>query len=54
MSKKDLTLRELTEYLVSLGRKKGADEVEVAIVEGYEFGVDVRFDDIEKRTQRIR
>jgi len=40
-------LRELAEYLVTFGKINGADEVEMIIVDGHEFGVDVRFGEIE-------
>lgn len=45
--KSQLKLTELAEDLVSLGRRKGADEIEVSILDGYEFSVDVRWGKIE-------
>jgi PmbA protein len=45
--KAQIKLTELAEDLVSLGRKKGADEIEVSILDGYEFSVDVRLGKIE-------
>ena len=47
MKKSNSPLQELAEYLVSSGKKNGADEVEVSIVDGYEFEVDVRLGKIE-------
>lgn len=44
---KNLMLKELADDLVSFGKKNGADEVEISIIDGYEFGVDVRFGEIE-------
>jgi PmbA protein len=40
-------LMDLAESLVSFGRRQGADETEVSIVEGTEFNVDVRHGKIE-------
>ncbi|MFA9453666.1 MAG: TldD/PmbA family protein [Candidatus Aminicenantaceae bacterium] len=40
-------LQDLVEDLVTYGRKLGADEVEVTLQEGHEFGVDVRLGEIE-------
>ncbi len=37
----------LAEDLVNFGKKNGADEIEVTILDGYEFSVDVRFGAIE-------
>jgi len=48
MMKKDDTLLHLAEELVTYGRQKGADQVEVSINEGSEFSVDVREGNIEK------
>ena len=45
--KAQIKLTELAEDLVSLGRRKGADEIEVSILDGYEFSVDVRLGKIE-------
>jgi PmbA protein len=39
--------RGLAERLVQFGRKAGADEIEVTILEGNEYSVDVRFSEIE-------
>lgn len=39
--------RELAESLVAFAKAKGADEVEISILDGYEFGVDVRLGEIE-------
>ena len=39
--------RELAEHLVQFGRKAGADEIEITILEGNEYSVDVRMGDIE-------
>ena len=38
---------DMAENLVSFGRKNGADEVEVTIVDGSEFSVDIRQGEIE-------
>ncbi len=43
-----IRLKELAESLVAFGKVNGADEVEITIVDGYEFAVDVRFGKIEK------
>jgi PmbA protein len=40
-------LMELAEDLVNYGKRHGADEIEVSILDGYEFSVDVRFGAIE-------
>jgi len=40
-------LRQLVERLVELGRRSGADEVEVSVGEGTEFNVDVRLGRVE-------
>ncbi|MCP2604821.1 TldD/PmbA family protein [Candidatus Aminicenantes bacterium AH-873-B07] len=37
----------LAEDLVNFGRKNGADEIEVSIIQGYEFNVNVRLGEIE-------
>ncbi len=42
-----VNLRELVEDLVNFGKSHGADEIEVSILDGYEFNVDVRFGSIE-------
>jgi PmbA protein len=38
---------ELAEELVNFGKNHGADEIEVSVLDGYEFSVDVRFGAIE-------
>ena len=48
MKKEHRMLLDLAEELVSHGRKKGADQVEVLVDEGSEFSVDVREGKIEK------
>jgi PmbA protein len=40
-------LKELAESLVDFGKVNGADEMEISILNGYEFSVDVRFGKIE-------
>jgi len=40
-------LTDLAEDLIALGKKNGADEIEISIVDGYEFRVDVRLGEIE-------
>jgi PmbA protein len=45
--KGQVKLPELAADLVSFGKNKGADEIEVSILDGYEFNVDVRFGQIE-------
>jgi PmbA protein len=47
MKKAGLELKQLAEYMVNFGKIQGADEVEVTVVDGYEFTVDVRFGEIE-------
>jgi PmbA protein len=50
VKRKDLdpqNLKKLAESLVAYGRADGADEVEVTLVDGYEFNVDVRLQQIE-------
>lgn len=47
MKKKSLLLTELAADLVAFGKKNGADETEISIIDGYEFRVDVRFGEIE-------
>lgn len=47
MKKASPELKELAEYMVNFGKIQGADEVEVSIVDGYEFTVDVRFGEVE-------
>ncbi len=44
---KNADLRDLAAHLVTLGRACGADEVEVTVLDGHEFGVDVRLGEIE-------
>jgi PmbA protein len=48
MKKEHRMLLDLAEELVSHGRKKGADQIEVLVDEGSEFSVDVREGKIEK------
>lgn len=45
--KKSRYLKEVAEHIVDFGKAKGADEVEVTVIDGYEFNVDVRFGQIE-------
>ena len=42
-----ISLPELAEDLVNLGKTGGADEIEISILDGYEFSADVRFGKIE-------
>ncbi|MQY60452.1 hypothetical protein GH153_01240 [bacterium] len=42
-----MKLKELAESLVTFGKVNGADEVEISILDGYEFSVDVRLGKIE-------
>jgi len=42
-----LKLTELAESLVAFGKAKGADEMEISILDGYEFSADVRLGKIE-------
>ena len=42
-----INIMELAEDLVSFGKSHGADEIEVSILDGYEFSVDVRFGAVE-------
>ena len=42
-----VNLKELVEDLVNFGKSHGADEIEVSILDGYEFSVDIRFGAIE-------
>jgi PmbA protein len=44
---KPINLKEMAENLVALGKNNGADEVEISILDGYEFSVDVRLGKIE-------
>ncbi len=44
---KPTKLKELAESLVALGKAKGADEVEISILDSHEFSVDVRLGKIE-------
>jgi PmbA protein len=45
--KNRVNLTALAEDLVNFGKMNGADEIEVTILDGYEFSVDVRFGKIE-------
>lgn len=45
--KGQVKLFKLAEDLVNFGKNQGADEIEVSILDGYEFSVDVRFGKIE-------
>ncbi len=45
--KAHIQLPELAADLVSFGQNQGADEIEVSILDGYEFSVDVRLGEIE-------
>jgi len=45
--KNQINLTTLAEDLVNFGKMNGADEIEVTILDGYEFSVDVRFGKIE-------
>ncbi len=47
MKEKHSLLAHLAEELITLGKKEGADEVEVSIVDGHEFRTDIRFGEIE-------
>ena len=47
----DMKIMKLAEDLVSYGRKKGADQVEVVIDESSDFSVDVLQGKIEKLTE---
>jgi PmbA protein len=44
---KPINLKEMAENLVVFGKNSGADEVEISILDGYEFSVDVRLGKIE-------
>lgn len=44
-------LRELAERMVTQGRSQGADEIEVSVMDGVEFNVDVRLGKIENMVQ---
>jgi PmbA protein len=46
-SEKPLELKELAEKLVTFAKTNGADEVEIIVLDGYEFSVDVRLGEIE-------
>jgi PmbA protein len=46
-SEKPLELKELAEKLVNFAKANGADEVEITVLDGYEFSVDVRLGEIE-------
>jgi len=45
--KSQVKLIELAEDFVNFGKSKGADEIEVSVLDGYEFSIDVRFGKIE-------
>jgi PmbA protein len=45
--KREIRLTDLAQDLVNFGKARGADEIEVSILDGYEFSVDVRFGEIE-------
>jgi PmbA protein len=45
--KREVRLTDLAQDLVNFGKSRGADEIEVSILDGYEFSVDVRFGEIE-------
>lgn len=45
--KMPVKLKEMAENLVTFGKDSGADEVEISILDGYEFSVDVRLGKIE-------
>ncbi|MFQ6082210.1 MAG: TldD/PmbA family protein [Candidatus Aminicenantia bacterium] len=47
MKENNGNLKTLAEELVIYGKKNGADEVEVTIIQGYEFNVNVRMKEIE-------
>ena len=51
MIKNKENLKGLAEELVIYGRKNGADEIEVSIIQGYEFNVNVRMKEIESLTE---
>jgi PmbA protein len=46
-SEKPLKITELAERLVTFAKTNGADEVEIIVLDGYEFSVDVRLGEIE-------
>jgi PmbA protein len=46
-SEKPLKITELAEKLVTFAKTNGADEVEIIVLDGYEFSVDVRLGEIE-------
>jgi PmbA protein len=46
-SEKPLKLKELAEKLVTFAKTNSADEVEIIVLDGYEFSVDVRLGEIE-------
>lgn len=46
-SEKPLKITELAEKLVTFAKTNGADEVEIIVLNGYEFSVDVRLGEIE-------
>jgi len=46
-TEKSPALTELAEYLVNFGKKCGADEMEISIIDGHEFSADVRLSKIE-------
>jgi PmbA protein len=45
--KRENRLTDLAQDLVNFGKSRGADEIEVSILDGHEFSVDVRFGEIE-------
>jgi len=47
MKEKSPPLIDLAEELIAVGKKDGADEIEVSIIDGYEFRADIRFGEIE-------
>lgn len=47
MKEKNPPLIDLAEELIAVGKKDGADEIEVSIIDGYEFRADIRFGEIE-------
>ena len=44
-------LTDLAEELIALGKKDGADEIEVTIIDGYEFRADIRFGETENHLE---
>lgn len=45
--KRENRLTDLAQEFVNFGKSRGADEIEVSILDGHEFSVDVRFGEIE-------